>query len=109
VVRVEVDTWGVVTAAGHLRARAGDLRGVAPPTRCWPAEVQDPGLRSGVAALASAVADLVEVLALDQELLADKARAGARLYADVEQGLAAASVSATAVMSPPRPSRPIAP
>jgi hypothetical protein len=51
----------------------------------------------------------VEVLALDQDLLADKARAGARLYADVEQGLAAAPVSAMAVMSPPGPSRSIAP
>jgi hypothetical protein len=105
VVRVEVDTWGVVTAAGHLRARADDLRGVAPPARRWPTEVQDPGLRSGVAALASAVADLVEVLALDQDVLADKARAGARLYADVEQGLAAASVSAMAVTSSRGPSR----
>ena len=95
--RVEVDTWGVTTAAGHLRARADDLRGLAPPVRRWPGQVQDPGLRNGVAALASAVADLVEVLALDQDVLADKARAGARLYADVEQGLAATAVTTGAV------------
>ena len=95
--RVEVDTWGVVTAAGHLRARADDLRGLAPPVRRWPGQVRDPGLRDGVAALASAVADLVEVLALDQDVLADKARAGARLYADVEQGLAATVVITGAV------------
>ena len=95
--RVEVDTWGVVTAAGHLRARADDLRGLAPPARHWPGQVRDPCLRCGVAALASAVADLVEVLALDQDVLADRARAGARLYTDVEQGLAAAAVITGAV------------
>ncbi|HEX4699267.1 MAG TPA: hypothetical protein VH857_07910 [Actinomycetes bacterium] len=91
--RVEVDTWGVVTAAGHLRARADDLRGLAPPLRRWPGQVRDPALRSGVGALSAAVADLVEVLALDQDALADTARAGARLYADVEQGLAVASLT----------------
>jgi hypothetical protein len=96
-VRVEVDTCGVVTAAGHLHARADDLRGLAPPVRRWPEQVRDPALRNGVAALASAVADLVEVLALDQDVLADKARAGARTYAEVEQGLAATSVTSGAV------------
>jgi hypothetical protein len=96
-VRVEVDTWGVVTAAGHLRARADGLRGLAPPVRHWPGQVRDPGLRSGVAALASALADLVEVLALDQAVLADRVRAGARLYAGVEQGLAATVVTTGAV------------
>ena len=94
--RVEVDTWGVVTAAGHLHARADDLRGLAPPVRHWPEQVRDPALRNGVAALASAVADLVEVLALDQDLLADTARVGARLYAEVEQGLAATAMTAGA-------------
>jgi hypothetical protein len=97
VVRVEVDTWGVVTAAGHLRARADDLRGLAPPVRRWPGQVGDPGLRGGVTALASAVADLVEVLALDQDVLADKTRAGARLYVAVEQSLVATAVSTGAV------------
>jgi hypothetical protein len=96
VVRVEVDTWGVVTVAGHLHARGDDLRGLAPPVRRWPGQVRDPALRNGVAALASSVADLVEVLALDQDVLADKARAGARMYAEVEQG-AAASVTSGAV------------
>jgi len=96
-VRVEVDTWDVVTVAGHLRARADDLRGLAPPVRRWPGQVRDPGLRSGVAALAAAVADLVEVLALDQDVLAEKARAGARMYAEVEQSLASAAVTSGAV------------
>lgn len=95
--RVEVDTWGVVTAAGHLHARADDLRGIAPPVRRWPAEVRDPRLRGGVTALAAAVAALVEVLALDQDVLAEKTRAGARLYVDVEQSLAATAVSTGAV------------
>ena len=94
--RLEVDTWGVATAAGQLRARAGDLRGLATPVRRWPAEVRDLGLRGGLTALAAAVGDLVEVLALDQDLLADKARVGARLYAEVEQGLAATAVTAGA-------------
>jgi hypothetical protein len=89
VLRVEVDTCGVATAAGQLRARADDLRGLAPPVRCWPADVRDAGLRGGVTALAAAVADLVEVLALDQDVLAGKASAGARLYAEVEHDLAA--------------------
>jgi hypothetical protein len=93
VVRVEVDTWGVATAAGLLRARADHLRGLAPPVRRWPEEVGDVGLRGGVTALAAAVEDLVEVLALDQDLLADKARIGARLYAEVEQDLAATAVA----------------
>jgi hypothetical protein len=96
-VRVEVDTWGVVTAAGHLHARADDLRGLAPPVRRWPEQVRDPGLRNGVAALASAVVDLVEVLALDQDVLADRARVGARMYAEVEQSLADVSVTSGAV------------
>ena len=95
--RVEVDTWGVVTAAGHLHARADDLRGLAPPVRHWPEQVRDPALRNGVAALASAVADLVEVLALDQDVLADRARLGARMYAEIEQSLADASVTSGAV------------
>ena len=95
--RVEVDTWDVVTVAGHLRTRADDLRGLAPPVRRWPGQVRDPGLRSGVAALAAAVADLVEVLALDQDVLAEKARAGARMYAEVEQSLASAAVTSGAV------------
>ena len=95
--RVEVDTWGVVTAAGHLRARADDLRALAPPVRRWPGDVRDPVLRSGVAALASEFADLAEVLALDQDVLADKVRAGARLYVDVEHGVAATAVTTGAV------------
>jgi hypothetical protein len=93
VVRVEVDTCGVATAAGQLRARADDLRRLAAPVRQWPTEVRDPGLRGGVTALAAATADLVEVLALDQDVLADKARTGAGLYADVEQDLAGTAVT----------------
>jgi hypothetical protein len=96
VVRVEVDTCGVSTAAGQLRARADDLRGLAPPVRRWPTEVRDPGLRGGVATLAAAVVDLLEVMALDQDVLADKARVGARLYAEVEQDLAATAVTTRA-------------
>ena len=94
--------WVGASTAGtwpptRWRARADDLRGLAPPVRRWPEQVRDPALRDGVAALASAVADLVEVLGLDQDVLADRARAGARTYAGIEQSLAATSMTSGAV------------
>ena len=92
--RVVVETRGMTSAAGWLRARSDALRRFATGpagVAAWSDGLRDPVLRAGVVALSGAASTLLEVLALDQEVLADRVHAGALLYDDVEAAVAAAA------------------
>lgn len=84
-VRVEGD--GLGSAAGHLQSRALLIRGRLGDCAGVPAGLHDPALREGVRVLADVVADVLELLAQDLELLSAKVRAGATVYDRVERSL----------------------
>jgi hypothetical protein len=79
---------GLVSAAGHLEGRArlarSHLAGCARVT----AGLRDPTLQEGVRVLADVVADALELVSQDLELLSSKVRAGAAVYERVESALA---------------------
>jgi hypothetical protein len=85
VVRVEVDTGGVLLAGSHLHARGSLVAAAAHGCAELPAGLSDPVVRAAATELADVAADVLELVAQDLELLADRVRAGAVLYDDVER------------------------
>ena len=87
-----VDGDVVVTAsvnvAGHAdacRALAADVSGLGDM-----ADVADTDVHAGLGELADVCADVLEVVAIDLDLVAARMSAGARLYSAVEAAAAAA-------------------
>ena len=87
--RVFVDDGAVAAAsadaAGHAatcRALVVDVSGLG--------SVADPGVRTGFTELADVCADVLELVAIDLDLVAARMSAGARLYSLVEGATAAA-------------------
>jgi hypothetical protein len=93
-VRVRVESHGVVGAAAHLRSEADGARRLAGTAVALGSEVTDPSLGEALALLGDVCGDVLEVAALDLELLATTVRAGAALYAAVERGVVRAARSA---------------
>lgn len=83
--QVEVEGGGVLTAASHLSMRRARVEGQLPRCAALPDGLADPALRGGVTDLADVVADVLELVAHDLELLAGKVRAGVALYDRVEE------------------------
>ena len=79
---------GLVSAAGHLQARAGLARSHLADGVRVPAGLREPALQEGVRILADVVTDALELVAQDLELLSTKVRAGAAVYERVESTLA---------------------
>jgi hypothetical protein len=86
-VQVVVDGDGMLAASTYLRARSDEVRLLA--TRCEDvtSRLCDRVLRAGAHALADVVADALELVASDLDLLASKVREGAVLYDRVERDL----------------------
>jgi hypothetical protein len=84
-VRVEVDSGGVLLASAHLRCRGALVAGQVAACAAIPDGLHDPSLAAGVGDLADVAADVLELVAVDLGLLADKARSGAVLYDRVEE------------------------
>jgi hypothetical protein len=86
--QVRVQDDALVSAAGHLEARArladSHLAGCARV----PAGLSDPALQEAVRTLTDVAADAFELVAQDLELLSTKVRAGAAVYDRVEGALA---------------------
>ena len=82
--RVEVDTGGALLASAHLVTRGSLVRGQRAGCARLPAGLRDPSLRAGVADLADATVDVLELVARDLELLATRVRDAAVLYDRVE-------------------------
>jgi hypothetical protein len=84
-VRLDVDGGGMLLASTHLRTRAELVGGRAADGTLLADGLQDAALRTGVAALGDLVADVLELAALDLELIAGRVRAGVVLYDRVEE------------------------
>jgi hypothetical protein len=84
-VRVAVDSGGVLLASAHLAARAALVEGQVAAGTAIPTGLRDPSLTAGVADLADVVVDVLELVATDLGLLADRVRSGAVLYDRVEE------------------------
>ena len=79
---------GLVSAAGHLEARARLARSHLADCDRVAAGLCDPALQDGVRVLADVAADALELVGQDLELLSTKVRAGAAVYERVERALA---------------------
>jgi hypothetical protein len=86
-VRVEVDSAGVLLASTHLESRGSLVAGQAAACPAIADGLHDPSLAAGVGDLADVAADVLELVAMDLELLATRVRACAVLYDLVEERL----------------------
>ncbi len=86
--RLRVQSDALVSAAGHLEARARLARSHLADGVRVSAGLRDPALQDGVRALADVVTDVLELVAQDLELLSTKVRSGATVYDRVERALA---------------------
>lgn len=85
--RVEVDSGGVLLGSSHLVSRSSLVAGQVAACEAVPAGLRDPSLVTGVGDLADVAADVLQLVAMDLELLATKVRAGAVLYDRLEERL----------------------
>lgn len=83
--RVEVDSGGVLLASTHLVTRGSLVEGQGAECAGIPDGLHDPSLVAGVATLADVAGDVLELVAMDLELLAARVRSGAVLYDRVEE------------------------
>ena len=79
---------GLVSAAGHLDARARLARSHLADGVRVPAGLCEPALQEGLRVLADVATDVLELVAQDLQLLSIKVRAGATVYDRVESALA---------------------
>jgi hypothetical protein len=84
--QLRVRSDGLVSAAGHLEARAQLARSHLADDVSG--GLSDPALQEGVRVLADVAADALELVAQDLELLSTKVRSGAAVYDRVEGALA---------------------
>jgi hypothetical protein len=91
-VRVIVDSAVVLAASAEVAAHADACRSLAAELAAL-GGLADRDVRAGVTALTDVCADVLEVVAVDLDLLAARMSAGARLYAAVDA--AAAGVDPT--------------
>ena len=83
--RVEVDSGGVLLASTHLVTRSSLVEGQVAACAAIPDRLHDLSLAAGVGDLADVAADVLELVAMDLGLLADRARSGAVLYDRLEE------------------------
>ena len=81
---IQVDTRELEAAVLRAASAASALRGAAGDAARLPATVRDPQVAAGLAALADAVADVCDVMALDLDLIGRRLRSGALDYAGAE-------------------------
>ena len=86
--RIRVDCGGTAAAGSGLRALADDARRLAGGAGRVATEVTEPSLAEGLRVLGDACSDVLEVVALDLDLLATCTTAGAVGYDAVEHHLA---------------------
>lgn len=84
-----VDGDVVVAGAANVAADAAACRALAAEVSGL-GEVTDTDVRAGVHELADVCADLLEVVAIDLDLVAARMGAGAQLYSAVESAVAVA-------------------
>jgi hypothetical protein len=87
-----VDGDVVVTASADVTGHADACRGLAAEVSILGdgVDVADTDVRAGFGELADLCADVLEVVAIDLDLVAARMSAGARLYSAVEAAVAAA-------------------
>ena len=82
-----VDSDVVVTASAHVAAQADACRALAAEL-AGAGGLADRAVGSGVTALTDVCADVLELVAIDLDLVAARMSAGARLYAVVDAATA---------------------
>ncbi len=87
-----VDPEAVIVAAARVDESAIGCRLLAAALSSVPA-VSDPHVRAGFTELADVCGDVLELVAIDLELVAARLRSGGHLYAAVEAGHAAGFAS----------------
>jgi hypothetical protein len=89
-VHLVVDPEAVAVAAARVDEFAGGARLLAAALTSIPA-MSDPRVRAGFTELADVCGDVLELVAIDLELVAASARTAGHLYSAVEAGLVAGS------------------
>lgn len=84
-VRVEVDSGGVLLGSTHLLIRSSLVGGQVAACEAVSSGLRDTSLVAGVNDLADVAADVLQLVAMDLELLSAKVRSGAVLYDRVEE------------------------
>ena len=84
---LQVEGDRLSSAAGHLEVRALLARSRLGDCAAVPSGLRDPALHEGVRLVADVLADVLELVAQDLELLSTKVRAGATVYDRVEGSL----------------------
>jgi hypothetical protein len=92
-VHLLVDRQGVVTVGVEIVESAAACRGLAAGLARIP-DVSDSAVRAGIGEVADVCADVLELVAIDLDLVAMRVRAGAVLYSAVE-GAAVAALAAS--------------
>jgi hypothetical protein len=88
-VRLVVDSDVVVAASADIAAHADHCRGLAAELLALTG-LADRHVGAGVTALADVCADVLELVAIDLDLVAARMSAGARLYSAVDAAAAGA-------------------
>jgi hypothetical protein len=91
-VHLFVDPEAVAVAAAHVDESAGGCRALAAALTSIPA-LSDPQVRAGFTGLTDVCADVLDLVAIDLELVAARLRTGGHLYSAVEADLVAGFAS----------------
>ena len=84
-----VDRQGVVAAGAQITDSAAACRVLAAALARFP-DVSDPVVRAGIGEVADVCADVLELVAIDVDLVSVRVRAGAALYSAVDGAAVAA-------------------